>query len=343
MSYARGAVVTLAAVAAPGYTFAGWSGDLIGTQDMAAVTMNADTVVTALFNPNAYALIVNVSGFGSVSRAPDQASYGLVTKVKLMRLLGRMGVHDGWRRYDSMNPMNPVVGVCTRWLLNSSLWRGDDIITAMSIVGGSVGLSPDRERFDPNETVELRATPAAGWRFAEWQGGLSGTSMTAQLPMATSREVVAVFQRLPEEKQWSVVFDGGPHGTITPSGTQAVSNGTTVRVRIEPDAGYQVDRFLIDGILLSLPTTAAQIYDVGPVTADSQVQCSFVAVPVVPKTHVVCFTIGSMWLTVDGQQTGMDAAAVIQNNRTLLPIERSSRWFGGTIEWHAELQVVTMC
>jgi hypothetical protein len=232
--------------------------------------MNADTVITALFNPNTYALTVSVSGFGSVSRTPDQASYQFGT------------------------------------------------------------------------TVQLTATPGAGWRFAEWQGDLSGTSIAAQLPMATSREVVAVFQRLPEEKQWSVALNGGAHGTITPVGTQTVSDGTTVRVRIEPDAGYQVDRFLIDGIPLSLPTTAAQIYDVGPVTADSRVQCSFVAAPVVPKTRVVCFTIGSIWLTVDRQQIGMDAAAVIQNNRTLLPIRAIVEVFGGTIEWHAELQVVTL-
>ncbi len=243
-SYARGTVVTLAAVAAPGYTFAGWSGDLIGTQDVAAVTMNADTVITALFNPDTYALIVDVSGFGSVSRAPDQASYELGTTVQLTATPGAGWEFTGWTGDVTtvMNPMTLVVGGVhsvvaqfepTAAAMTSSLH--------MSIVGeGSVGRSPDRERFGPNETVELRATPAAGWKFAEWQGDLSGTSMTAQLPMATSREVVAVFQRLPEEKKWSVVLDSGAHGTITPAGTQTVSDGTTVRVRIEPDAGYRL-------------------------------------------------------------------------------------------------------
>jgi hypothetical protein len=67
-----------------------------------------------------------------------------------------------------------------------------------------------------------------------------------------------------------------------------------------------------------------------------------VAIPVVPKTHVIRLTIGSTWLTVDGNQTGLDAAPVIQNNRTLLPIRAIVEAFGGTIEWNAELRVVTM-
>ena len=41
-------------------------------------------------------------------------------------------------------------------------------------------------------------------------------------------------------------------------------------------------------------------------------------------------------------KTGLDAAPVIQNNRTLLPIRAIVEAFGGTIEWHAELRVVTM-
>ncbi len=283
--------------------------------------MNADTVITALFNPDTCALIVDVSGFGSVSRAPDQSSYELGTTVQLTAIPGAGWEFTGWTGDVTtvMNPMTLVVGG-----VHSVLAQFELAAAAMtsslhvSIVGeGSVGRSPDRERFGPNETVELRATPATGWKFAEWQGDLSGTSMTAPLPMATSREVVAVFQRLPEEKKWSVVLDSGAHGTIIPGGTQTVSDGTILRVRIEPDAGYMVDRLFIDGIPLSLPTTAAQIYELGP-PADAVLQCSFAAVQLFGRP---AWFASNRIDVVDGRRATdwYGWLPVIQNNRSILP------------------------
>ncbi|MBA4365429.1 MAG: copper amine oxidase [Coprothermobacter sp.] len=89
-----------------------------------------------------------------------------------------------------------------------------------------------------------------------------------------------------------------------------------------------------------LSSTAAQSCDLGYVTSDRQVQCSFVPITVAPETHVVRLTIGSTWLTADGIQTVLDAAPVIQNSRTLIPIRAIVEAFGGTIEWYAELRVV---
>ena len=48
-SYALGTVVTLTAIPATGYTFAGWSGDLTGTTNPTTVTMNANGTVTATY------------------------------------------------------------------------------------------------------------------------------------------------------------------------------------------------------------------------------------------------------------------------------------------------------
>jgi len=48
-SYAPGTVVTLTATPASGYTFTGWSGDLSGTTNPGAITMDANKTVTATF------------------------------------------------------------------------------------------------------------------------------------------------------------------------------------------------------------------------------------------------------------------------------------------------------
>jgi hypothetical protein len=48
-SYASGTVVTLTATPDPGWDFDGWSGDLSGTDNPSALTMDADKEVTAVF------------------------------------------------------------------------------------------------------------------------------------------------------------------------------------------------------------------------------------------------------------------------------------------------------
>lgn len=50
-AYAPGETVTLEAVPAPGWTFAGWSGDLAGEANPAALVMTADRSITATFVP----------------------------------------------------------------------------------------------------------------------------------------------------------------------------------------------------------------------------------------------------------------------------------------------------
>ena len=66
-TYGSGAVVTLTATPAAGWSFAGWSGDLTGSANPQTITMNANKVVTATFTQNQYSLTVNLVGSGSVA------------------------------------------------------------------------------------------------------------------------------------------------------------------------------------------------------------------------------------------------------------------------------------
>jgi uncharacterized repeat protein (TIGR02543 family) len=345
-SYALGTVVTLTGIPATGYTFTGWSGDLRSTMNPATVTMDANRTITAIFAINTYIITVNVSGSGSVAKFPDQVTYSHGTSVQLIATPAAGWKFTGWIE-DLTTVTNPVTLIVSR--AHSIVAQFEPVAPSLTsslgivVVGeGSVVRSPDRDLFDPIETVELRAVPATGWTFTEWTGDLSGTIPTARLPMTSSKAVVAAFEQLPEEKTWNVAISGGTNGKVAPTGTQMVKDGGTLRFEIQPNAGYQIDKLLVDSVSVPLSSTAAQSYDLGPVTSNCQVQCSFVAIPVVPKARVVRLTIGSMWLTVDGKQTVLDAAPLIQNGRTLLPIRAIVEAFGGTVEWNAELRVVTM-
>ncbi|HPN35564.1 MAG TPA: hypothetical protein PK843_13700, partial [bacterium] len=69
-SYAHGAVVTLTANPAAGWTFSGWSGALTGSTNPTTITMDAAKSVTATFTQITYTLTMAVSPGGSGTTTP---------------------------------------------------------------------------------------------------------------------------------------------------------------------------------------------------------------------------------------------------------------------------------
>lgn len=77
-SYAGGRVVALAAVAAPGASFKGWTGDCVGTAPRCAVVMDRNVRVGALFVRRRVRLTLTVSGSGSIYSEPERLACGAI-------------------------------------------------------------------------------------------------------------------------------------------------------------------------------------------------------------------------------------------------------------------------
>ncbi|MGH3054490.1 MAG: InlB B-repeat-containing protein, partial [Gaiellaceae bacterium] len=106
-TYSHGVSVTLLATASAGYHFTGWSGDLTGSANPAAITMDGIKNITATFAANLLVLTVNISGQGSVSRSPDEATYAPGTPVQL-QATAAPGYHfTGWSG-DLTGTTNPA-------------------------------------------------------------------------------------------------------------------------------------------------------------------------------------------------------------------------------------------
>lgn len=98
-TYNPGDVVTLEAVANPGYTFTGWTGDMADTGSASTtITIDEDEIVTANFVLEAYTLTVNVSPTegGAVAINPDQETYTYGDVVTLEAVANPDYVFTGW-------------------------------------------------------------------------------------------------------------------------------------------------------------------------------------------------------------------------------------------------------
>src|SRR5512139_2961720 len=199
VSYVSGSVVSLTATPVAGWSFSGWSGDLIGSVNPASVTMDGNKVVTATFTENppvTYSLTVSVVGSGSVVRVPDQVSYVSGSVVSLTATPVAGWSFSGWSG-DLTGSVNPA----------SVTMDGNKVVTAtftenppvtysltVSVVGsGSVVRVPDQVSYVSGSVVSLTATPGAGWSFSGWSGDLTGSVNPASVTMDGNKVVTATF------------------------------------------------------------------------------------------------------------------------------------------------------
>ncbi len=129
-TYEEGSGLTLTATPADGWHFVEWLGDLTGSANPGALTMDADKTVTAVFQenpPGQRALTLIVQGEGSVD--PNGGTYDEGTELILTATPAR-----GWRfvewQGDMPGPANPA-----RLRMNA-----DKTITAVFVEDGSDGL-----------------------------------------------------------------------------------------------------------------------------------------------------------------------------------------------------------
>jgi len=95
-SYGYGTVVQLTATGSSGWVFSSWSGNLSGSSNPASITMNGNKSVTAHFTQNQYTLTVTVNGSGSVTKNPDQPTYGSGTVVTLTAVASSGWAFNSW-------------------------------------------------------------------------------------------------------------------------------------------------------------------------------------------------------------------------------------------------------
>jgi len=195
-SYAAGARVDLSAAPAPGWRFAGWSGDLTGANNPAMLTLDGHKEVTATFSALTYTLAVETVGDGAVARDPDRADYFYGDVVTLTAV-----PDPGWYFGQWSGDAGGILTRTTVTIDANKLVTATFVSTlptyytlTLSLEGsGTITPSVGAHNYLSGTSVSLSAAPSVGWQFAGWSGDLTGADNPAALIMDASKNVTAAF------------------------------------------------------------------------------------------------------------------------------------------------------
>lgn len=215
-AYPIGTVVTLSAIPDNVSVFAGWTGGGCTGTGTCAVTVTADTGISARFDPMTFPLTVSRlgSGTGTVSSTPAgincgtdcSESYVINTSVTLTAVAASGSVLTGWTGCSTSSGATCTVAMSAARSVTATFAKVFTLTVQKSGVGGgTVSSSPAgincgtacSASYISGTTVTLTATPSVLSVFTGWTGCDTASGATCTVAMTAAKSVTAGFLGVP--------------------------------------------------------------------------------------------------------------------------------------------------
>lgn len=136
--------------------------------------------------------------------------------------------------------------------------------------------------------------------------------------------------------------------SVTPAKAEA---GETVTIKATPDSGYQLDKMTVkdkNNSTVKLKKVGDNEYTFTMPVGKVSVDATFVQKDAADDSNAaeagktIKLQIGSRIVNVDNEAVIYDAAPVIRNDRTLMPIRIITEALGGKVDWNGATKEVTL-
>jgi hypothetical protein len=225
--YFYGTSVSLTPVAAAGWHFDQWNGDLTGSTVPGLVTMNANKAVTATFVQDVvtYTVTTHVEGYGEVLGGGTYADGATAT---LTAVAAAGSTFDHWSGDASGSDPKIELTVTSNLDVTAHFVTTGHALDVTVQGEGDVVVDPSPGPYADGTPVTLEAFPAAGWYFQGWTGGITGLANPVTIEMRDSMAIEAIFQ--PQiGPMVTVALDGAGHVTSAPEGIDCGPTGGVCR------------------------------------------------------------------------------------------------------------------
>lgn len=216
----------------------------------------------------------------------------------------------------------------------------------------------DAAKAEVGQTVKVTANiPASGMRFSSWKVikgdiSLANKAETTFVMPEGEVEIQAQYAKKSTsvagggaQTEFTVTVPKADNGSVGISQKEA-SVGTTITVSLTPAEGYKAGTLTVtdkNGNKLTLKSAGENKYTFTMPSANVDIKASFVkADGAVDTTNAIVMQIGNKTVNTYGKAIASDAAPLIINNRTMVPIRIVTETLGGEAFWNEDMQTVTL-
>ncbi|HOU40705.1 MAG TPA: hypothetical protein PK829_05515 [Promineifilum sp.] len=193
-TYALNEQVTLTATPAVDWAFAGWSGDLTGSDNPATVTVTKNMNITATFAQSfTITTSVNPAEGGSITLNPSKPTYQPGEQVQVTATANSGYTFTGWG--GALSGSNPTETVTVNSNLNiiANFSSATYTFSATANGNGSVSWEPVKPLYGAGDVVTVTATPATDYYFIGWTGDVNSSTNPLQVTISGNTSIVANF------------------------------------------------------------------------------------------------------------------------------------------------------
>ena len=128
--------------------------------------------------------------------------------------------------------------------------------------------------FTHGQTCIATATPNTNYQFVNWteNGSVVSSNATYSFSVTANRNLVANFSNT-SLQTYTVTLNAGTGGTITPSGTQVVSAGSSLTFTVNANQCYQIANVTVNGATVTL--SANNTYTITNIQSNKTVNVTF--------------------------------------------------------------------
>ncbi len=214
---------------------------------------------------------------------------------------------------------------------------------------GNARVTPPEQTVQGGSSVSILINPDAGYYIT----GLTDNGVSVSLNSIVNNGNDTYTYTIPfvsedhnvivtlEKHKYTIFAMAGEGGKISPSGSISVQYGSKQVFNIIPDSGYRINQIIIDDNPIA---STESVFEFNNISGNHSISVTFSRLPIA-SSIMIELKIDSPYIVINGTSMKIDAQdskPMIKDGRTFLPIRKLIESLGGTVEWNASVQKVTI-